>query len=311
MKLRGFSCVAALALSLGTANWLLLLLALPVNVLLSLLLPKQGRQSEHFGGLLSFLVGICVPIVLLVFANRAFADRMVTSLFHESPSILFLALIMVLTFLLSLGGAARFINASALFFWVVFGLLFVIAAMSLWQIKPERLAVNWDVPPLSALSVGAVFVLGGFLRPGKAWGGVVFSNAAAAVAAAITLGLLGSSLVARSDNPLFAAVSSLMVPGVMERVDAAVISLWLLADVTLMMLLITVALSVIRDLFNVRRLWIPSLIIHALVFAGAVFADKNWAATAESVCFAVIAAGVLLSFIVGLFRKRVANLAQK
>ncbi|GHV32487.1 hypothetical protein FACS18949_03540 [Clostridia bacterium] len=271
-----FCSVAALAVGINLTSWVAPLLVLPLNLLVLWTL-----KNAKFGNILSSVVGILLPLALLICTNHLFAERITATMFPLSPSRLFLILIMPLTFVLTLGGTRRAVRATHVFFWFIAGTLALMLLLSVSAINPTYLLPGvsretFSLDNIGALGILIIFALGTFLRvddPEKKNKSLltfmVFTTFAVSLLALMSAGILGPNMVTRLNNPLFSAAKSLMIPGVMERVDAAVAALWLMADVTLMVFLFLTALQNLREVFGVRKNRLASLILHAVVFAGA------------------------------------------
>ena len=297
----------------GMAGWLAPLLAAPALLAASWLLwrvTERGGQglAAVFCRLLGGAAGRLLTIIyimwgLLVGAARLrlSGQRLVVTGQRDGGLWFFLPVIAFMVGWMAWGKLAAFARTAVLFRRGLLLTLGGVVALTAFQIRKENLLPLWlgdlaaacraAVPALGVLCVG---VYGAFALDGvkgvKGDGGrwtaytLGFCSLLALFLLAV-LGNLGGPLTAELEDPFITLSKNVGVEGAFQRVESLVSALWLLADLTLLALLVWACRRALDDIWpaagGVRS--VMAAVALLLLGAGAVFPDAAAAQRFEQV----------------------------
>lgn len=250
----------------GVAGWLAPLLAAPALLATGWMLWRITGRGERglaaaFCRLLGGVAGRLLTIIyimwgLLVGAARLrlSGQRLVVTGQRDGGLWFFLPVIAFMVGWMAWGKLAAFARAAVLFRRGLLLTLGGVVALTAFQIRKENLFPVWvgdlawagcaAVPALGVLCVG---VYGGFVLDsvrgaegdGRHWAAhtLGFCGVLALFLLAV-LGNLGATLTAELEEPFITLSKNVGVEGAFQRVESLVSALWLLADLTLLALLV-------------------------------------------------------------------------
>jgi hypothetical protein len=250
----------------GKAAWLCPLLAL-LPLLLTIYIVGKGLEAaegkglggllqEAYGSVLGKLFCALEGIWLLLqggVALRLYGERFLGSVYRDASLMLFLVTLVVLALWLCSSSLPAIARLAQMCFYGVTVTIGVILVLSLPNIRLENvLPVWWDDLPQAAvgmvpmLEVGAIWLSGTFLagqveakqgiRKAAAWMG--WLCLLSAVLSFVAVGVFGVGLSDRLQVPFFSLAKEIRIGGALERVEALVITVWVLADMILLLLLL-------------------------------------------------------------------------
>lgn len=268
----GFLCMLTTAIGLlpgqaailsGPYAWISALLsALPLSLLFLLVNRafKNADANDSFpqlfmkalgprtGKLLTGLFALWLTAYLAILLRNA-ADRYVSTIYQNSPPEFFIILLLLLALIGALGTLPALTRTAEVFFpllALVLALIFVMSfpGLDLRELPPPAIS---EIPEaLSALplitAVQSLTVCYGFLegRTGhkeKRRGTLLLSMGLMVVTVTLlcitVTGFLGERLTGLLNFPFFVMVSNLSVFNVFQRVESAVIGLWIISDLVL------------------------------------------------------------------------------
>ena len=245
----------------GRGAWLSALCCLPPLMLYAWLYCRftaARREGEGLGELTLRALGgklgraalLLYGLWLLLYAGfvlRAAAERFVVAIFPDSGPGFFVLTLGLAALLASLGSPRALVRTARMLLPVLLGVIVLLLLFSLRQAELTNLLplTEEDAVPvlLGALPVGQVLLLG-LYAPGFLLGGVEKREGElrarwlwllglclllSALCAAV-LGCFGAEITTRLSLPFFTLVRNLVFFRTLERLEAPVVSLWLIPD---------------------------------------------------------------------------------
>lgn len=278
----------------GKAGWLSALFALPVVLLLCWAYQATpGRLGGGAGmaeGLeLAFgrwparvlvLLYLIWGGLLLGWNARWCAYRALSINYRNAPMPLFILGLLALTLWLGHKSLSAFCRAGEIFALALGVALAVALALAALRTEWNNVGPIWleDLPgaaggAVPVLGLVGYGVLGAFLagqvkrrevdrgrllRWGALWCALL------AVFQLITIGCFGPGLIQKMETPFFILLRGVGVPGAFERVESLIMSLWLLADLAFLGLILFACRAMVRYLTRgEERPWVPVLLVAA------------------------------------------------
>lgn len=267
----------AAVLPAGSLAWLsaiaaavpLLLLALLMSSLRRHLGPREGAAAL-FPRVFGTVIGRCFLVLYAAwflfyagFVLRAGAERLTAAAYRHSGPEPFLLATLAAALLASLGTLRGMARTAVVFRRILLAVLGAVLLLSLRNVEPEYLRPLRPAPwagflrgALPAATVGGSAALFSFLRgytaPPSGGAGrsllppLALFIAAAASLCAVTAGVFGPALTSRLSYPFFTMVRDLSLFGSRQRFEAAVIALWVFADLLLCAMLLRCAHEALR-----------------------------------------------------------------
>ena len=319
---------ASLLSAAGSAAWLSPAAAMLPGTLYSLLLAavwRRIRPGERPETVLARAVGRVPAGILLAavglwlslyagFLLRISADRLLSTIYRGASGWGLMAVSLALAAACARGGVRNLARTARTLLPVLGAVLFLSCALAAGDVRPERLfpVTGADVPGilLGAVPVWNVISVSAYLllfsaeteaeRPSRLFfvSAAGWTVLAALWATLSVVGTLTAPLAATQANPFFIMIRNLTVFGASERVEAVVIGLWLVTDLTFLGLLLAASGTALRGavggggspavypaaagaalgallcgdgalaLYGISRVWVP--VIH-LFFTGILF----------------------------------------
>lgn len=272
----------------GRAGWLSGAAALPAVWLLCgafratfRALPEEGSLADGLelaygrrAGRALALLYLIWGVVLLGWNARWAAFRFLSTSYRNAPLNLFLFLLIGGALWMGRKKLSVFLRAAEVFALALGLTLGVSLLLGLFRVEGENLGPVWveDLPgaALGALPVLALLgygVFAGFLgghiarRPENGrqlsrW--ALWTCGTLALFQAVCIGAFGPGLVRRMEIPYFMLVKDIGVPGAFERGESLVMALWVLADLSLLGLLLSACRNIAEHLGGGRPVpWAP------------------------------------------------------
>lgn len=271
----------------GKAGWLSALFALPAVVLLCLAFRAapggveggmaQGLETAFGRWIARALVFLYLiwGVLLLGWNTRWCAYRALSVNYRNAPMPLFLLGLLALTLWLGHKSLSAFCRAGEVFA-LALGIALVLAlGLAVLRTEWNNLGPIWveDLPgalggAVPVLGLAGYGVLGAFLagqvrrREGDRarlprWGALWC--ALLALFQLITIGCFGPGLIRRMETPFFMLLRGVGVPGAFERVESLIMSLWLLADLAFLGLILFACRAMVGYLFpRAKRGWVTA-----------------------------------------------------
>lgn len=334
----------AMTASAGRGVWLSALISLPAAALFGVFLGaflKTRGPGEGMGELLCRCLGqplgrIAAGVFTLWlsfyagFVLRAGADRFVSAVYPESPTWLFMAVMLLLCLPAGLGRLktlARCAQIVAPALGILFAVVFIFCfqnmeADNLWPLRPEDLAGAGEgaLPLLTTLSVGAYLAFSaGDTEPGnlhKSFAVPLLCLAVLGLGLCVaTVGTFGAELTEQMNYPFFVMIRSIRIFNIFERIEALVVAQWVATDFLLLGALLhtasgTLALT-LRGPGRAKPRWTGWVCAGLLALSGWLCAPTAFALrwvgrTVVPMGNAALVFGLLpLTFAVGKIRKKI------
>lgn len=261
----------------GGACWLAPILALPPLLLFLLVLSslmKLRRAGEGLGEVLlrragraPAAVGLCLIAAFQLFSAgfilRTGAHRLISTIYPAAGPWFFMLTMLLTGTLAALGPVKALPRASRVFAPVLLTVLCLALVLSLDSVDIRRLLPTQRSSPgrllLSGLAVveiyGGVLHSAAFLEYRAPLRCRRFASYAGWLAliclllcafCAVIIGCYGAPLASRFSHPFFSAVREVTLTKSIERLDAAVATLWVLSDFVIFSLLLCSAAHILR-----------------------------------------------------------------
>ncbi len=293
------------ARSAGRAAWLAPLIAAPAAALylaLCCLLLRCDSGGEGLAESIKHTFGAVFGRLILAafFAFQVFyagyilrnsAERLISTTYPDSSVWMFAVPLAAVCAAAASGRLAVLTRSAEVFHMILIGTLLVITVFSLGGVKSENLlpvsvadapgvleasAFTADMMSIAAYSL----FLAGETEPGRrdalsAALRQLFTGALACALIVITAGSLGAAVTARAQQPFFIAVRDMSILNVFERIEAAVMALWIIADFTLISLVLMISAELLRALLGLRGRRLLALPCSAGALTAALLAAPN------------------------------------
>ena len=250
------SLLSPLSRTAGRLAWLAPALALPVGLVLCRVWGSaRGRGLPalleggfgKWGGRLAELAYLLWGLLLLSVSARRYAARLLTTASGENARWLYLAAALALALWLGREDGRVFLRAGRLFSAAVGAAALLAVVLTLpaldWKNLWPPARPDWAGLPLAALRVLALTgygVYGLCLPEGerRRWPWAALGCGGFAALLLAVLGAFGPALAGKMEEPFLLLLEGAAVPGVFWRGEAALAAVLILADVTLLALLV-------------------------------------------------------------------------
>jgi len=268
------------ALSSGPYSWIAALLSFIPMALIFWLTDRAFRNAEDNDGLAQvftralgntagkIVVGLFSVwlILYLSVTMKTMADKYISSSYVGSSPVFFLVLIFVLAFIAVQGRFPVLPRCAEAFFPLIALVMLLIFAMGVRDIDthnlppmplsglPEMLSGIPTLVASQSVAVYLAFLEGNVIhkekRRGTSFLFLVLMVISIALLCLTSIGIFGSELTGRLSFPFFVMVRNLSVFNFMERIESAVIGLWVISDFILTAALIFIIVSNLRLCFG-------------------------------------------------------------
>ncbi len=273
------SLLAPLSRTAGRLGWLAPVLALPVGLGLCRVWREFAGRSlpgllegsfGKWGGRLMELAYLLWGLLLLSVSARRYAARLLSAVSGENARWLYLAAALALALWLGREDGRVFLRAGRLFSGAVGAAVLLAVALALpaldWKNLWPPAAADWGGLPRAALwtlSLAGYGVYGLCLpvEEERRWPWALLGCGGFAALLLVTLGTFGPALAGRMEEPFLLLLEGAAAPGVFWRGEAALAAVLILADITLLSLLVRGCGAMWRRLippWKGRGLWLPA-----------------------------------------------------
>ncbi len=283
----------------GSAAWVspAVALALFVPVILVLWQLAKGAGGKGLARLNREVLGPVAGTVvnalytlwflgLSAYYLRQFADRIVSTVFHDSNSIVFVCIMLLCVAYAMRMGRVAAIRASSMFFYAIVLLVMLCMLVLVPSVDPKNLlpvstldTVNILAAALDIVSILAYLVVvlvffgdveqGPFLKGAMISSGIAFLLVFTVVF--IPIGIFSASVLSNMLFPFFSAVKEIQIFGSIERVEAVIIALLILADFVIITIFAMAAQKMISVTTCTEETSPYYNMVLLLIFVGAMF----------------------------------------
>ena len=250
-----------------------------------------GRYGILVWLLLLVVLYLLWGVLLLGWNTRWCAYRALSVNYRNAPMPLFILALLVLTLWLGHKSLSAFSRAGEIFALALGSALLLALMLATLRTEWNNVGPIWleDLPGavggvLPVLGLAGYGVLGAFLagqvkrreeNRGRLlrWGGLWC--ALLAVFQLICIGCFGPGLLRRMETPFFMLLRGVGVPGAFERVESLIMSLWLLADLTFLGLILFVCRAMVRYLGKGKEPRWTAVVLVAAAAGLALFTLQN------------------------------------
>lgn len=266
-------------------------------------------------------------MLLLATYTRFFAERIVSSIMPNTSIHIFTISMLIMVAIVLNSGITVLARMNEIIIIIVVFTIYVLFLFGLPLIKIEKITPVYFTDILPALSGSAAFwFIYGYLIIFFFFGShindkekiiklgirkAIFLQFTNTLLIIFTVGTLGWSLTARVPRSFFAFVKLISVFGVVERLESALVIVWILSDFMIISVISYAALSLIKDFFNLsdyKPLIIPlgTLVYFlALLLASNEFELESFAGYSLNIGLFMEYAIPLLMVIVGKLRRKI------
>jgi len=290
----------------GKAMYLAPLLSvLPVFIYIRLLCwlleecPPDKGLAEVFISCFGKTLGRALALAFFVWTAfyasyiiRNCAERLISTIYPQSGPWGFAAAVTAVCALAAMGRLQTLARAAGIFFGLIFIMLALVLLSALTMIKAENvLPISClDIAPLfkgvlltanvAGTALSALFLRGSVTlnekRRGKPllkWLSLLMLLVSFTLF--VTIGCYGAKMTAREQQPFFLVSRDVRVLGLFDRIEAAVMTTWVITDFMMVTLLFLVCAEVLRVCFvrKERKWFVPPVAAAAL--AGSALTAKN------------------------------------
>lgn len=279
------------AAAAGTAGWVSVLAAAPILPALVWLFRALLRPGEGLADALCRAWGetagrgLCLfyaawLTVLCAAALRFGGERLLSAAYADVPLWVILLPVMALSVRMALLPAAAFARMAEIGYRILAAVLAVVLLSSLGNVDLKNLlpvlpgdaeGILLAVPATLDAAACGVYVcfLAGELRGGpdkgetRRW--ILRAAGLLLLLQIVSFGVFGARLVSRMQAPLFLAAREVSVLGVFGRLEAVVVSLWVLTDLIALAVLLRCVRSILARAADIRSA--PAAVVPAALLA--------------------------------------------
>lgn len=250
----------------GKGAWLSPIIAAPILFLVALLINKMMKRGKEEGlpdiikkavgksggrifmGVLAIWLMFYIGIVV-----RASSERLISTIFQTGSPLPFSIIIIAAALVLAMG-KLKSLGRMAEIFLLVIGTVLAITLVagikdcSLNNIFPVTVFDTPDIlrgclPVINVAGVGVYIMFLDFKVKGKCNTGykeLTWILITIAALTAVTMGVLSAKFIVKLQYPYFVMVRDITILGIIERIEAAVIVLWVVTDLVYMAVILKV-----------------------------------------------------------------------
>ncbi|WP_010249081.1 GerAB/ArcD/ProY family transporter [Acetivibrio cellulolyticus] len=276
-------------------------IVIPIVLMLHSIYKKHENQSftEVMEDILGSAAGKIVTVFYAVFLTFLFsttsyinADKLVATVYPNQNIMIFIAIVLfTAAFITRKGGIVVIARISEIIFMLLVSIFLFILVLALKDINISRLTpISYlDIYPafkanIEILGVWSylplIFLFSNYInnkeKIKKACTLTLLSLTLLTILMfVVAIGLLGASILELSPVPYVTAVKQISVFQVLERLEAAEIGLWILADFILSAILLFTALNVFKSLFKLSDIRPLAGIYSVIIFLLALMTGRN------------------------------------
>jgi len=256
------------------------------------------RSIGSFGGKLISVLCALWLIVYAGFLARSAAERLLSSVYQSGSPAAFMLVLLAAALLAASGSARSLFRTGELFALMILVVLVLTIVFSLPQAEVKNLLpVTWGdagrialgtLPIVDILGLHLYFYfLAGHLKSGEnlrsqavKW--FFLSLGAIFAITAVTVGAFSPELALKEQHAFFILIRNIEILDVIERVEALVITLWILTDFALLAAVFMIVGEIFRGVFpSVKRqaFTVPAAVLSGLCsffIVGSAFTLEHW-----------------------------------
>ena len=250
----------------GTGAWLSPLFAAPLLYLLAMLINKMMRRGNEEGlpDIISNAIGkVCgrvfmgaVALWLLFYIGiivRESTERLISTIFQTGAPVPFSIVIIAAALVLALGQLKSLGRMAGIFLIMISTVLVVTIAAGIKDCNINNIlpVTAYDVPDIlygclpviNVAGVGVYIMFLNFTVKGKRNTGyteLTWILITITALTAVAMGVLSAGFIVKLQYPYFVMVRDITILGIIERIEAAVIVLWVVTDLIYMAVILKV-----------------------------------------------------------------------
>lgn len=325
----------------GRASWLSALAALPAAAALTALLRALTKNAPEGLGLADMAIlgwgpaagrafaALCALWLSLYggFLARSAAERLLSTVYPNGTTPVFIVTMLAVSILAAAGLTKTLARTAEVLMPILLLVIFVVLASAAPDVSGENLLpvtyrdwkdILYGAIPIFNVTAANVYFL--FLRghvtmagPGRRrvfpWLGLLLLIAFAVTL--FTLGTLGTNLSITMENAFFMVIRNIKVFGVVERVEAVVVAIWIVTDFIFLSAILMIAAEIWKTVTGAKRrsffVWPCAALSGAAAFliARDAFAFLKWSDfIVPAVNLAFTVALIPLALALGKLRKK-------
>lgn len=289
----------------GVASWMGPIFAVIPSVLFTLMLCSIMKARGHGEGLGEMIlrifgnyVGRAVLAVMWLwfifycgFILRSGGERLLSAVYESGEVWLFMAVTLAVALWIALKSITAAGRMGEVLMLVIFPVLAVIILFALPDVKLRDLwpVTVHDVPRGALSALPAVNICAGifyfrFLGGHTAISederrtsikGTLLLLASSLAVIVVTVGALSPALTTKVQNPFFIMIRSISVLGIIERIEAVVVALWVLTDIVYVSSLLRIGGEAFSCFTGLKKTGAVTVIMGAGAFACGIFMAKD------------------------------------
>lgn len=261
---------------------------------------KEASFTEVIDDICGAVVGKIVTGLFVFFLTilisevvRYLAENLVSSIFPSTDIIVFIAVTLFsVSFIVRRGGIVVLARMSEIMFVILVGVLFLISILAGKDIEIGRLTPisHLDFFPVLNASLGIVslwanllfiFLFGNYINNKErilkvcTWTAVLAAFLTV-ILLVVTIGVLGASTIELSRLPFALTVRQISVFETIERIEATVVSMWMISDFMLSSIILFTVLNLLKLLFKLSDTKPLCSIYSVIVFFISLMLTRNF-----------------------------------
>lgn len=322
----------------GAATWLSPLAALPVFILMALAISRMMKNQpegadlaaaikcaygEKFGGFVLMLTGLWLTAYLGIIL-RSSAGRLIATIYPNGNIRLFAITILVVSAIIASGKLRSLGRMAEIYMPVaVLVIVFVLAAavgdFKIGNILPVRMRDAGDIGlgALPMINVATANVYYMFLHTKKQksrdfrFKSIFLMCAVLLGIMTMTVGLLSSELIEKTQHPFFIMIRNLNILGIIERIEAVIVVLWVISDVIYFASIQKIIGRIFESSFGIKRIsaqigaGVASLAIALFCFGSSFALEKVSEITVPIINMGIIFLILPFALTFGFLRKKI------
>ena len=322
----------------GAATWLSPLAALPVFILMALAISRMMKNQpegadlaaaikcaygEKFGGFVLMLTGLWLTAYLGIIL-RSSAGRLIATIYPNGNIRLFAITILVVSVIIASGklrslGRMAEIYLSVTVLVILFVLTAAIGDFKFENLLPVRIsdAEKIGLGALAMINVATANVYFMFLYAKKEntrdfrLGSVFRIFAVLLGIMTMTIGVLSAELIGKTQHPFFIMIRNLNILGVIERIEAMIVVLWVISDVIYFASILKIVGRLFESTFGVKKMQaqiaaeIVSLTVTLFCFGSSFALEKVSEIIVPIINMGIVILILPFAMVFGLLRKKI------
>ncbi len=288
----------------GRGAWISVLLAAVPTLLMVIFAHYviSGKDRERslgdmfrdaYGQVGGNIVNMLMTLWLLIYSGmviRTSSERLISTIFIQGDTMFFTIILLLLIIMVAVGRERTLAYMGQVVWYILIPVLILVTAFALGDISPDNLLpvdisdgmsyLKGTVPVISIMSPWVFFLY--FKTEGhrkmSLWGKIGWISMALGIALMVTVttvGVVSPELTEVLHDPFFSMIRTLNVFGVLERMEALVIALWVLTDVIYLGGLLSICVSNIRNILGTGSVRWTAVFASGAVMASSVLIAES------------------------------------